>query len=133
MNHHDYAYGAWRLVITMVLVSLFFIVKFLPTRTKFEKRSGGVLLAFLLALFTEIYGFPLTIYLLSHFVGIPVPLDHISGHLLGDLIAWLGLGNGWIMAMLASNTLIILGIWIITAGWEQTVSHHGSLRREMNP
>lgn len=44
---------------------------------------------------------------------------HISGHLLGDLISWLGLGNGWAIVMIASNVIIILGIWIVAAGWER--------------
>lgn len=115
----EYAYGQWPIVVTMVLVSLFFISRFLPLRTSMQRRSGGALIAFVVALFTEMYGFPLTIYLLSAFFGIQIPLDHISGHLLGDLITYLGLGNGWIIVMVASNVLIIAGIWLVSAGWEQ--------------
>lgn len=127
MHDQHYAYGAWGLVVTMILISLFFIFRFLPNRTRMEKRSGGALIAFIVALFTEMYGFPLTIYLLTHFVGIPIPLDHISGHLLGDLISWLGLGNGWFIVMLVSNLLLILGIWMISAGWEQVHKSEGRL------
>lgn len=127
MPHKDYAYGAWGIVITMILISLFFVFRFLPIRTRMEKRSGAALIAFLVALFTEMYGFPLTIYLLTHFVGIPIPLDHISGHLLGDFITWLGLGNGWFIVMLVSNVLLILGIWIVSAGWEQVHKSDGKL------
>lgn len=125
--HDGYAYGAWGIVVTMVVISLFFIAKFLPMRTRMQKRSGGALIAFLVALFAEMYGFPLTIYLLSHFVGIQIPLDHISGHLLGDLITWLGLGNGWFIVMLVSNVLLIVGIWIITSGWEAVYHSEGGL------
>lgn len=128
--HEGYAYGAWGIVVTMVLISLFFIAKFLPMRTRMQKRSGGALMAFLIALFAEMYGFPLTIYLLAHFVGIQIPLDHISGHLLGDLITWLGLGNGWFIVMLVSNLLLIAGIWIITAGWEAVYHSAGGLVTE---
>ncbi len=118
MHQQGYAYGAWGLVVTMVLIALFFIAKFLPTRTRIAKRSSGALIAFIVALFTEMYGFPLTIYFLTHFVGIKIPLDHISGHLLGDLITYLGLGNGWFIVMLVSNVLIVLGILLVAAGWE---------------
>lgn len=130
MHRQDYAYGAWGIAVSMILVSLFFILKFLPNRTRIEKRSGGALIAFIVALFTEMYGFPLTIYLLTHFVGIPIPLDHISGHLLGDLITWLGLGNGWFIVMLISNVLLILGIWLISTGWEQIHKSEGKLTTE---
>ena len=100
MSHDGYAYCAWGLVITMLVISLFFIAQFLLTKTKFEKRSGSALFAFLVALFAEMYGFPLTIYLLAHFLGIQIPFDHVSGHLLGDLISYLGLGNGWVIVMI---------------------------------
>jgi protein-S-isoprenylcysteine O-methyltransferase Ste14 len=125
--HEGYAYGSWGLVITMVVISLFFLLRFFPMRTKMEKRSGGALVAFIVALFTEMYGFPLTIYLLGHFLGIEVPLDHVSGHLLGDLITWLGLGNGWLIVMVLSNLLLVIGIWIISAGWELVYKSEGGL------
>jgi protein-S-isoprenylcysteine O-methyltransferase Ste14 len=125
MHQQGYAYGAWGLVVTMVLVALFFIARFLPTRTRIAKRSNGALVAFVVALFTEMYGFPLTIYFLTHFVGIEIPLDHISGHLLGDLITYLGLGNGWFIVMFVSNLLIILGIWLVAAGWELVYESEG--------
>lgn len=125
--HGDYAYGNWSIVITMILVSLFFAMRFVPMRTRLGKRSGGALITFIVALFTEMYGFPLTIYLLSHFVGIEIPLDHNSGHLLGDLITYLGLGNGWFIVMLVSNLLLILGIWLVMAGWEAVYASEGKL------
>jgi protein-S-isoprenylcysteine O-methyltransferase Ste14 len=114
-----YAYGSWGLVATMVLVSLFFILQYLPMRSRMARRSGGALIAFVVALFTEMYGFPLTIYLLTYVFGIPIPLDHVSGHLLGDLITYLGLGNGWLIVMIASNVLMVFGIWLVAAGWER--------------
>ncbi len=125
--HGDYAYGNWGIVVTTIVVALFFAVRFVPMRTRLGKRSGGALIAFIVALFTEMYGFPLTIYLLSHFVGIEIPLDHISGHLLGDLITYLGLGNGWFIVMLVSNLLLILGIWLVMAGWEAVYGSEGKL------
>lgn len=127
MHGSGYAYGHWGIVITMIMISLFFIFRFLPMRTSMHKRSGGVFIAFIIALFSEMYGFPLTIYFLTHFLGLKIPLNHISGHLLGDLITYLGLGNGWFIVMLVSNILIILGIWIISAGWESVYQSEGRL------
>lgn len=126
-GNSGYAYGNWGIAITMIAISLFFIFKFIPMKTRLGKRSGGALIAFIVALFAEMYGFPLTIYLASHFVGIDISLDHISGHLLGDLITYLGLGNGWFIVMLLSNVLILIGIWIISAGWERVYESQGEL------
>lgn len=125
--HEDHQYGNWSIVVTVVLVSLFFVLRFLPLRTRMAKRSGGALIAFLVALFTEMYGFPLTIYFLGHFFGIEIPLDHISGHLLGDAITALGLGNGWFIVMVISNVLLILGFWIIASAWDQVYRAKGTM------
>ncbi len=127
MHSAEYAYGNWAIVITLILVSLFFILRWVPMRTRLGRRSGGVLIAFIVALFSEMYGFPLTIYFLTHVFGIRIPLDHISGHLLGDLITYLGLGNGWFIVMLVSNILILIGIWLVSAGWEQVYRAQGQL------
>tara|TARA_R110002126_G_scaffold173312_7_gene321995 strand:- start:907 stop:1551 length:645 start_codon:yes stop_codon:yes gene_type:complete len=126
-DHQAYAYGAWGLVITMVLISVFFIVRFIPMQTRLGRRSGGALIAFIVALFAEMYGFPLTIYLLLHFVGIRIPLDHISGHLLGDVISYSGLGNGWFIVMAISNIFLITGIWLVMTGWERVYKSQGEL------
>lgn len=126
-NGTGYAYGNWGIAITMIAISLFFLLRFVPMKTRLGKRSGGALIAFIVALFAEMYGFPLTIYLASHFLGINVSLDHISGHLLGDLISYLGLGDGWFLVMLVSNLLIGAGILVIAAGWEQVYASQGQL------
>lgn len=40
-------------MITMVLISVLFIVRFIPMRTRLGKRSGGALITFIVALFAE--------------------------------------------------------------------------------
>ena len=67
------------------------------------------------------------IFFVSKFIGIKIPLDHISGHLLGDLITYLGLGNGWFLVVATSNLLILAGILIISAGWERVYEAEGEL------
>jgi methanethiol S-methyltransferase len=121
------AYNNWGLAITLIVISLFVILRFIPMHTRLGKRSGGALIAFFAALFAEMYGFPLTIYLFGHFVGIEIPLDHVSGHLLGDFISWMGIGNGWAIVMIASNVLILAGILFISNAWDRVYKSEGSL------
>jgi len=125
----NYAYGQWPLVIGMIIVALFFLTRYIPTKTRFEKRSGGVLITFIIALFTEMYGFPLTIYLLSTQFGLEIPLTHSYGHLFAYLLTFLGIDivYGWAFVMIVSNIVIVIGLIWITRGWDQVYRSHGKL------
>jgi len=125
----DYAYGHWSLVMVSVLLVLFFVSKYIPIRTRLEKRSGGVLATFIVALFTEMYGFPLTIYFLSSRFGIEIPLTHKYGHLLAYFMTYIGLDilYGWVLVMIVSNVMIIMGMILIIRGWQQVYKSEGEL------
>ena len=86
------AYGLWTLVVINSAVFIIFLYSFAKPQTTRDWRSFGAISAFIVALFTEMYGFPLTIYLLSGWLQSRYPgvdwLAHDSGHLLEMLFGW---------------------------------------------
>lgn len=115
------AYGLWPLVFINAAVFIIFAFSFTRPQTKRDWRSFGAFSAFLVALFTEMYGFPLTIYFLSGWLTSRYPgLDlfaHDTGHLWNTL---LGLkGDAHFSAIhLFSEGLIIGGFILIGAAWK---------------
>jgi len=113
-------YGMWGLVILNTAIFLIFAFSFTHPKTKRDWRSFGAFSAFVVALFTEMYGFPLTIYFLSGWLtewipGIN-PLTHNSGHLLEDLFGWGG-NPHFGPFHIASYVLIFYGFLLLSSAW----------------
>ena len=115
------AYGLWMLVVLNTAVFLLFAFSFTRPRTKRDWRSFGMFAAFIVALFTEMYGFPLTIYLLSGWLSSNFPginlLSHDSGHLWSTLLGWQG-DPHFNPFHLLSYVLIGGGFILIASAWD---------------
>jgi protein-S-isoprenylcysteine O-methyltransferase Ste14 len=118
MNHESTSgYGLWSLVIINSVVFIIFAFSFAKPQTKRDWRSFGAFSAFLVALFTEMYGFPLTIYLLSGWLSTKFPgvdfFAHDSGHLLEVMFGWRA--NPHFGPFHIASTLFIFGGFIVLA------------------
>ena len=116
---NDTGYGLWALVVFNSLLFIVFAVSFFHPSSKRDWRVMGGFSAFIVALFTEMYGYPLTVYLLTGPLGGLIPgvdLSHNAGHLWSDLIGWKG--DPHVSPFhLASYAFIGGGFWLIAAAW----------------
>ena len=120
MNHDGSAYGMWGLVLIESAFFIIFAFSFTQPKTRTDWRSFGAFSAFIVALFAEMYGFPLTIFLLSgwlasHYPGVDF-MSHESGHMLHTL---LGLkGNPHMDPLhIVSEVLIVAGLFLLASSW----------------
>jgi len=94
MSNQVSDYGLWFLVVINSAIFILFAFSFFKPKTGRDWRSFGAFSAFLIALFTEMYGFPLTIYFLSGWLQSNYPgidwLSHDAGHLPEMLFGWQG-------------------------------------------
>lgn len=114
------SYGLWSLVVVNSLVFILFAASFFRPRSRRDWRSLGAFSAFLVALFTEMYGFPLTVYLLSAWLTQQAPgvdwFAHDSGHLPEMLFGWRA--HPHIGPFHLFGTLLIgFGFWLLSAAW----------------
>jgi protein-S-isoprenylcysteine O-methyltransferase Ste14 len=118
----DYGYNQWLLVaINIGLFSSFLVMLPYRRKSKLAATSKGTLAAFIVALFAEMYGFPLTIFVLSWLVGYQNPLTHESGHLLYP-------ESGMSSPMHFLSILMILGgLILVSKGWSKIYYAKGSL------
>ncbi len=127
-----WGYGFWSLVAVNAAMFILLALSYLTPVRRREWRSFGVFTAFVVALFTEMYGFPLTVYILTAVLGSRYPalnpFSHASGHL------WIMLlGGGARMSVVihvVSNGLMLAGLVLMGAGWRRIHGARGALVTE---
>ncbi|MEN8142626.1 MAG: isoprenylcysteine carboxylmethyltransferase family protein [Thermodesulfobacteriota bacterium] len=115
------AYGLWPLVFLNSAVFIFFAFSFIKPKTKLDWRSLGAFSAFIVAMFVEMYGFPLTIYFLSGWLQSRFPQSdifaHGSGHLWHTIFGFKGDPHANPIHLIA-NILIFAGFYITYLAWQ---------------
>ena len=122
MNHNDApAYGLWGLALVNAAIFIIFAFSFFKPQTKRDWRSFSAFSAFIVALFAEMYGFPLTIYLLSGWLQTRFPgidwFSHDAGHLLEEMFGW-KTNPHFGPFHIASFVFIGGGFMLISSGWK---------------
>jgi protein-S-isoprenylcysteine O-methyltransferase Ste14 len=114
------AYGLWGLAILNSVIFIAFAFSFFKPQTKTDWRSFSAFSAFIVALFVEMYGFPLSIYLLSGWLATKFPsvnfLTHDNGHLLHTLLGMKG-DPHWDVFHILSNVFIFGGFIVLSNAW----------------
>ena len=109
--------GTWEFTAVMVVIASWILYRYMaPQRWRGWARAG-LIQAFIIALYAEMYGFPLTIYVLSGFLGLDIPWLHQSGHLWATLFGW---GHtGAMLEMLFGYAIVFFGISLLIEGWRE--------------
>ena len=114
------AYGLWVFVAINSAVFIFFALSFFKPQNTRDWRCMSAFSAFVVALFVEMYGFPLTIFLLSGWLGrhYPVldPMSHEAGHLWSTLLGLEG-DPHFAPLHILGNLLVVGGFMLIATAW----------------
>lgn len=109
--------GIWSITLIMVVIASWILYKYLAPKGFKEWRNAGLVQAFIIALYAEMYGFPLTIYFLTSFLDLDIPWIHIKGHLWSSLF---GLDDNFaVLEMFLGYAFIVLGLSMLFKGWFQ--------------
>jgi protein-S-isoprenylcysteine O-methyltransferase Ste14 len=115
MKEHIANSGAWGIALIVIVVASWFLYRYLAPKTWKEWASAGVIQAFIIALYAEMYGFPLTIYLLVRFFGLDK--TYLNANLWSTL---LGYGEtGMMISMILGYALLFAGFGIFMERWRE--------------
>lgn len=120
MSHDQSAYGLWSLVVLNSAIFIMFAYSFFKPANARDWRTFSAFSAFIVALFVEMYGFPLTIYLMSGWLQTKYPgldiLSHNSGHLWSTLLGEKGDPHFGVLHI-ASYIFLGFGFMLLSNAW----------------
>lgn len=101
-------FGQWGYVIIWIILGAVFLL-FTPFYKKSQRKPSGVYLAFIVAMAFEMFGIPMSMYILAWVFGSSIPEGVFWGH---TLVEWIGHTGMYI-----GTALILAGIALVIMGW----------------
>lgn len=125
-------YGNWRDVLIVSGVFLAFVLGFVWPRGGMQWRNAGLYSAFLISLFVEMFGIPLTIFVVAPLFDLRafdfgLNESHLWAYSL-DQAGLVPLAWGVYLVMTVSMALIALGLGLVAVGWAQVFGARYELR-----
>lgn len=107
--------GMWGMAVIVIVIASWLMYRYLAPDDWKEWTRAGVLQAFIIAFYAEMYGFPLTIYFLARFFGLDLAWTeggNLWAHLFGTPMAH-------IVAMVLGYTIVFVGASLVADGWRR--------------
>ncbi|OAO00872.1 isoprenylcysteine carboxyl methyltransferase [Sphingomonadales bacterium EhC05] len=105
----------WGLAVIMVIVISWVFYRYFAPKGWREWAGAGLVQAFIIALYAEMYGFPLTVYLAIRFFGLD--REYVSNSLWSTLLDFSE--TGMFAAMILGYGVAFTGIGLFIKGWKE--------------
>ncbi len=107
--------GTWGLAAIVIVFVSWLLYRYLAPQSWKEWTRAGVLQAFIIAFYAEMYGFPLTIYFLARFFGLDFEWGE-GGNLWAQIF---GTPIAHIVAMVIGYMIVFSGATLVADGWRR--------------
>ncbi|MBN9563503.1 MAG: isoprenylcysteine carboxylmethyltransferase family protein [Alphaproteobacteria bacterium] len=115
----------WPYAILMIVIASWALYHFIAPESWREWAGAGLVQAFIIALYSEMYGFPLTIYVLTSLLHVQIPMVHSSGHLWATLLGYGETGD--LIEMAIASFFVFVGLLLVIQGWIRVYFASGHL------
>ncbi len=107
--------GTWGLAAIFIVIVSWLLYRYLAPQNWKEWSRAGVVQAFIIAFYAEMYGFPLTSYFLARFFGLDIEWGeggNLWAHIFGTQVAHL-------VAMIIGYIIVFAGAMLVADGWRR--------------